>query len=68
MEGLWWQLRPARYEARPRSWRLAVRACFLFMIVNGAVIFVEGPRRLLGVGVLIALVRIWRSDAPANAA
>lgn len=64
-EGLWWRLRPAHYEGRPRIWRLAVRAFFLFMIANGAVIFVEGPRRLLGVGVLIALVWIWRRDAPA---
>lgn len=68
-EGLWWQLRPAHCQRRSRIWQLAVRAFFLFMIANGAVIFVEGPRRLLGVGVLAALVWIWRRDAPgANAA
>ena len=59
-EGLWWQLRPAHYQRRPRIWRTAVRAFFVFMIANGAVIFVEGPRRLLGVAVLAALVWIWR--------
>ncbi len=61
-EGLWWQLRPTHYEGRPRFWRLAVRTVFLFMIANGAVIFVEGPRRLLGISVLIALVLIWSRE------
>ena len=64
-EGLWWQLRPGHYAQRPALWTPTIRGVFLFMIANGAVIFVEGPRRLLGVGVLAALVWIWRrSDAP----
>ena len=62
-EGLWWQLRPAHYERRSRVWGRAVRAAFLFMIANGAVIFVSGPRRLLGIAVLGALVWIWRHRA-----
>ena len=62
-EGLWWQLGEAHYEARSRIWSLAVRAAFLFMIANGAVIFVEGPRRLLGVGAMAALVWIGRRGA-----
>ncbi len=61
-EGLWWQLRPTHYEGRPRAWSLAARAVFLFMIANGAVIFVAGSRRLLGIGILVALVWIWRSE------
>ena len=61
-EGLWWQLRPTHYTGRPAVWTTAVRGVFLFMIANGAVIFVEGPRRLLGVGILAALVWIWRSE------
>ena len=59
-EGLWWRFRPARYARRPRAWRTAVRGVFLFMIANGAVIFVSGPRRLLGIAVLAALLWIWR--------
>jgi len=62
-EGLWWQLRPARYARRPGIWTPIIRGMFLFMIVNGAVIFVAGPRRLLGIGVLIALVWIWKRGA-----
>ena len=61
-EGLWWQLRPAHYARRPAVWTPAIRGVFLFMIANGAVIFVSGPRRLLGVGVLTVLVWIWRSE------
>ena len=59
-EGLWWQLLPAGYARRPRAWTLAVRGAFLFMIANGAVIFVSGPRRLLGLAVVAALILIWR--------
>ena len=45
--------------ARPRG-QPFVRGAFLFMIVNGAVVFVSGPRRLLGIAVVVALVWIWR--------
>ena len=58
-EGLWWQLASTHYGRRSPHFTTAVRAAFLFMIVNGAVVFVAGPRRLLGIGVLAALVRIW---------
>ena len=58
-EGLWWQLASTRYGRRSPHFSTAVRAAFLFMIVNGAVVFVAGPRRLLGIGILAALVWIW---------
>ena len=58
-EGLWWQLAPARHARRPPAFTTAVRGTFLFMIINGAVVFVDGPRRLIGVSVLAALVWIW---------
>ena len=61
-EGLWWRLRPAHYTRRPAVWTPVIRGVFLFMIANGAVIFVSGPRRLLGIGVLAVLVWIWRSE------
>ena len=59
-EGLWWQLAPAGYARRAPAWTLAVRGAFLFMIVNGAVVFVSGPRRLLGLAVVAALILAWR--------
>ena len=58
-EGLWWQLAPASYGRRSAWLPTMVRGAFLFMIANGAVIFVDGPRRLIGVGVLAALIGIW---------
>lgn len=66
-EGLWWQLAPAHYARRPPVLTTAVRAVFVFMIANGAVVFVEGPRRLIGVGVLAALIGIWWSGRRAGA-
>ena len=62
-EALWWQTRPAGYARRARAWTPAVRAAFLFMIVNGAGVFVDGPRRWLGVAIVAALAAIWRTDA-----
>ncbi len=60
-EGLWWQLLPAGHARRAPAWTPFVRGAFLFMIVNGAVVFVSGPRRLLGIAVVAALIWIWRS-------
>ena len=60
-EGLCWQLRPRPLRrASPEAGDWPSVPLSLFMIANGAVIFVESPRRLLGVGVLAALVWIWR--------
>ena len=59
-EGLWWQFAPALYGRRSPMITTAVRCTFLFMIINGAVLFVDGPRRLLGIGVLGTLIWIWR--------
>ena len=60
-EGLWWQLAPAHYARRPPVFTTAVRGVFLFMIANGAVVFVSWPRRGLGIGILWALIWIWWS-------
>ena len=65
-EGLWWQLRPAHYARRAGIWTPVIRGMFLFMIANGAVIFVEGPRRLAGIGVMVALAWIWRPPRAAR--
>jgi hypothetical protein len=56
-----WHSAPERYRRRARWIDLSVRAFFAFMIVNGAVVFVAGPQRLLGF-VLIGclLVGFWK--------
>ena len=67
-EALWWQGWPAGYGRRARAWKPAVRGAFLFMIVNGAVVFVDGPGRWLGVAIVAALIAIWRTEGRPGAA
>ncbi len=62
-EALWWQVRPAGHARRAPAWTPAVRGAFLFMIVNGAVVFVDGSGRWLGMAIVAALLAIWGSDA-----
>ena len=52
-EILWWQSFPKKYRSRPSWITVVVHGFFLFMIVNGAVIFVPWPRRAVGLGVLV---------------
>jgi hypothetical protein len=59
VEAIWWWTAPPSYLARPRGVELAVRAAFLFMIVNGAVVFVAGPAKWMGVGIVLSLCAIW---------
>ena len=56
----WWRWAPERYERRAHGAELAMRAFFLFMIVNGAVVFVSGPQRWLGVAIVGVLLVAWR--------
>ena len=42
-----------------RAWTFVLRGIFLFMIANGAVVFVVGPRRVPGIAIIAALVWIW---------
>ncbi len=63
-ESAWWWAAPASYRERRRGIQLTVRAVFLFMIVNGAVVFVDGPTRWVGLAIVVFLVRTqWRSLA-----
>ena len=58
-EVVWWWVAPTSYDARSVRVRFAVRAVFLFMIVNGAVVFVDGPMRWLGAGIVAVLLVVW---------
>ena len=59
-ETAWWWLAPEDYHARAHWLALAMRAFFLFMILNGAVAFVNGPLRWLGVAIVAVLLVAWR--------
>ena len=70
VEAAWWWVAPATYRTRTGWTERAVRAIFLFMILNGAVVFVDGPMRWLGVSLVMALATTWwtvsRRPSPAG--
>jgi hypothetical protein len=47
-DAAWWWIGPASYAARPRALSAALAAVFLFMFVNGAVVFAHGAMRWIG--------------------
>ncbi len=55
IDALWWALRPASFEERPPAVDASIRAFFVFMFVNGAIVFGHGPVRVLGIFSVIAL-------------
>ena len=56
----WWNKSTGRHTNRATWTERAVRSFFLFMIVNGAVVFVDAPRRWLGMAVVVVLLYAWR--------
>jgi len=62
----WWTRAETSYLNRPGWVELAGRAFFLFMIVNGAVVFVDEPQRWLGIALAGVLVYAWRPGAAAR--
>jgi len=62
----WWTRAETSYLNRPGWVELTVRAFFLFIIVNGAVVFVGEPQRWLGIALVGILVYAWRPGAAAR--
>jgi hypothetical protein len=60
---LWW-LRPQAYLHRTRLTDLPVFAFFVFMVVNGTVVFAEGPLRILGAAAVAAALAARLTGAP----
>jgi hypothetical protein len=63
----WWWLAPASRAARPRGLEAARFAFFLFMFLNGAVVFASGTGRLIG-AVSISAVLVGRISRSVSAA
>ncbi len=59
---LWWRLDEPSYLGRSRSWDAALHVFFLFMIVNGGLVFADGLVRWLTVAGL-ALLALLASAA-----
>lgn len=62
LEVLWWWRSPAGYLGRASLLAWASRAGFLFMFVNGAIVFGRGPVRAFGVLVVLAVLSAWYRD------
>ena len=58
-DAAWWWLRPASFSARPRALDTSIRLFLLFIFVNGAIVFADGPIRLLGGVAVLALGAAW---------
>jgi hypothetical protein len=64
--GLWvfevwrWRANPIPAGARSPVTVWAIRIFYLIMILNAAVIFAAGPRRLAGVAIVAGLLWLWR--------
>jgi hypothetical protein len=58
-ELLWWWRSPAGYARRPATLAWASRGVFLFMFVNGAIVFGRGPVRAFGVLVVLGVFSSW---------
>ena len=54
---LWWWLAPGSFQRRPRYVDATIRAFFLFMIFNAAVVFPTGLSRWVGLGIVIGVGR-----------
>jgi hypothetical protein len=56
---VWWWVRPASYETRPRWANVAVYGFFAFMAFNGTVVFASGPTRWIGLAACMAVSLVF---------
>ena len=56
---IWLWAAAGSYLRRPAAVNAAVSAFFLFMFVNGAVIFARGPVRILGLAATLSVAWAW---------
>jgi hypothetical protein len=52
-------LLPHAYANRSRARQLAIHGFLLFMVVNGAIVFANGPTRWISVVVLLTILSLW---------
>lgn len=66
LEAAWWWLAAQRYRGRDSRLDWSVRAFFLFMFLNGAVVFAHGPLRALGAAAVLLVAGSWYRRAGAE--
>ena len=57
-DAAWWWASPRSYLARGLSWEVAVHGFLLFMVVNAAAVFAEGPLRWATLGACAVILAI----------
>lgn len=63
-EASWWWLAPSAFRARSARARWASRTVYLFMFVNGTIVFGQGPVRVFGaLAILVVCVCWYRASA-----
>ena len=55
-----WSASPAAAAARPPSIQWPLRAFYGVIIANGAIVFVPGSRRWIGIAIVLGLIWTWR--------
>lgn len=58
-EVIWWRVAPDRYVARAWIWTFGVRATWLVMLTNAAIVFAAPSRRPAGATLVAALLWAW---------
>jgi len=58
-DAAWWWIAPTSYLTRPAIIERSRRWIFIFMFVNGAIVFAKGPARLVGVVAVSAVCAAW---------
>ncbi|MCA1560627.1 MAG: hypothetical protein LC804_10315, partial [Acidobacteria bacterium] len=57
----WWWISPESRASRPAWLDAGIGFFFIFMFINGAVIFAGGPARLIGIAaVTVAATALWK--------
>jgi hypothetical protein len=57
-DAVWWRRSPNLWQ-RPANFTRMLRSFYLVIIINAAIIFAAGPRRILGILIVSWLVRMW---------
>ena len=58
-DAAWWWTAPASYRRRPPAIQTAVFVFFVFMFVNGAIVFAGGAMRVLGAAAVTVALWSW---------
>lgn len=66
IEACWWRAFPARYVGRQPAITWCLRAFYLLIIVNAAVVFAGARGRAIGLVLVAALVWVWRPRRSAS--